>query len=105
MYQFEDLSGRKLVLRPEGTACTARMFLENGMAKSTLPKKMFYCGPMYRYEKPQKGRLRQFYQIGLENIGTGDIYSDIEVLMIADEFLRSLRKDSKYFQVFIIKNF
>jgi len=99
MYQFKDLSGRGLVLRPEGTACAARMFLENGYARTLLPKKFYYFGPMYRYEKPQKGRYRQFYQIGIECIGSTDIYSDIETLLIADEFLDTLKDGKKYYQV------
>ncbi len=98
MYQFKDLSGRSLVLRPEGTAGVARMFLENGFAKSTLPKKYFYAGPMFRYEKPQKGRYRQFYQFGIECLGSADVSFDIETLMIADEFLKGLRA-SEYYQV------
>lgn len=99
MYRFQDLSERKLVLRPEGTAGIARMFIEKGMGATTLPKKYFYCGPMYRYEKPQKGRLRQFYQLGVENIGSGDTFSDIELLAIADSLLSSLKKKKNFYKV------
>lgn len=63
MYTLKDLSNNKLVLRPEGTAGLMRMILETNQ-KYQLPKKFYYDGPMFRYEKPQKGRLRQFYQIG-----------------------------------------
>ena len=63
MYNLKDLSDNNLVLRPEGTAGLMRMMLETNM-KFNLPKKFYYDGPMFRYERPQKGRLRQFYQIG-----------------------------------------
>lgn len=99
MYRFQDLSGRKLVLRPEGTAGVVRMFIEKSMASSTLPKKFFYFGPMYRYEKPQKGRLRQFYQLGIENIGSKDVFSDIELLTIADSLLKSLKPKKDFYKV------
>lgn len=99
MYQLQDLSGRKLVLRPEGTAGVARMFIEKGMAATTLPKKFSYCGPMYRYEKPQHGRLRQFYQVGIENIGSGDVFSDIELIVTAHSLMNSLKKRKNYFKV------
>ena len=91
MYQIKDLAERNLVLRPEGTAGVARMFIEKGMAKTTLPKKFYYSGPMFRYEKPQKGRYRQFHQIGIENIGNPDIFCDIEVILMAHEFLKSIK--------------
>lgn len=99
MYRFQDLSGRKLVLRPEGTAGVVRMFIEKGMSTTNLPKKFFYCGPMYRYEKPQQGRLRQFYQLGVENIGIGDVFSDIELLLMADSLMKSLKNKNDYYKV------
>ena len=64
MYTLKDLSENNLVLRPEGTAGLMRMILETNQ-KYQLPKKLYYTGPMFRYERPQKGRLRQFYQIGI----------------------------------------
>ena len=99
MYRFDDASGRKLVLRPEGTAGVVRMFIEKGMANTVLPRKFYYCGPMYRYENPQKGRQRQFYQLGVENIGAGDVFSDIELLSMADSFMSSIKKKKNYYQV------
>ncbi len=65
MYTLKDLSDNNLVLRPEGTAGLMRMILETKNQKYQLPKKLYYAGPMFRYERPQKGRLRQFYQIGI----------------------------------------
>ncbi len=63
MYNIKDLSGNTLVLRPEGTAGIMRLILEKNL-EMQLPQKLYYIGPMFRYERPQKGRLRQFYQIG-----------------------------------------
>jgi len=99
MYRFQDLSGRKLVLRPEGTAGVVRMFIEKAMASTTLPKKFYYCGPMFRYEKPQKGRLRQFYQLGIENLGSKDVFSDIELITIADTLMKSLKTKKDFYKV------
>ena len=99
MYRLVDLSGRKIVLRPEGTAGIVRMFNEKCMSTTVLPKKFFYCGPMYRYEKPALGRFRQFYQFGVENIGSGDVFADIELLVMVDTFMKSLKKTKNYYKV------
>ncbi len=70
MYTFEDRGGDSVTLRPEGTAGVCRALVTNGLTQS-LPQKVFYAGPMFRYERPQKGRYRQFHQIGAELIGAG----------------------------------
>ena len=72
MYSFKDLGGNDLVLRPEGTAGAIRHLLNNNFLMQHIekePVKVWYWGPMFRYERPQAGRLRQFYQLGIENVG------------------------------------
>lgn len=88
MYTFER-SGESLTLRPEGTAGVARAFISGGLAQS-LPLKLFYRGPMFRYERPQKGRLRQFHQVGIEFLGVESPLADVEVLGLAWRFLTEL---------------
>lgn len=88
MYTFER-SGDSITLRPEGTAGVARAFISNGLAQQT-PLKVFYTGPMFRYERPQKGRQRQFHQVGVELLGVETPQADIEVLALAAQFLESL---------------
>lgn len=83
MYVFKDKTGRDLTLRPEGTASCARAFIEHGMAGGSLPRKFYYLGPMFRYEKPQAGRFREFRQFGVEVFGSESPYSDVEVIMLA----------------------
>lgn len=80
MYTFQDKGGRDLTLRPEGTAPVVRAFLERGLDGGALPKKLFYLGPMFRYEKPQAGRYREFMQYGVEILGSPSAYSDVEVI-------------------------
>ena len=75
MYTFSDRGGDSLTLRPEGTAGVCRALVTNGLTQS-LPQKVFYAGPMFRYERPQKGRYRQFHQIGCELIGPADELGD-----------------------------
>ena len=89
MYTFNDLSGETITLRPEGTAGVARAFLSNGLAQN-LPLKVFYSGPMFRYERPQKGRRRQFKQVGVELIGINSSQADIEVISLGNHFLQEL---------------
>ncbi|HEX4718762.1 MAG TPA: ATP phosphoribosyltransferase regulatory subunit, partial [Thermoleophilaceae bacterium] len=72
MFTFEDQGGRSLTLRPEGTAPVARAYIEAGMHKEAQPVKLWYVGPFFRQERPQKGRYRQFTQIGAEAIGSED---------------------------------
>jgi len=90
MYTFPDRKGRSLTLRPENTASVARAVVENGLATGPLPIKLFYIGPQFRYERPQKGRYRQFHQIGAELVGDASPWSDVELLLMLDRFLRAL---------------
>ncbi len=90
MYTFLDKGGRSLTLRPEGTAPTIRAFIENSMINNGLPQRFFYIGPMFRYEKPQSGRLRQFHQFGVELLGSQSPLADAEVLILAKTFLDEL---------------
>ena len=89
MYTFQDRGGDSLTLRPEGTAGVARAFISNGLAQH-LPLKFFYRGPMFRHERPQKGRRRQFRQVGIELLGVADPLGDIEIIALADHFLDAL---------------
>ncbi len=89
MYTFADRSGDSITLRPEGTAGVARAFISGGMAQS-LPLKLFYRGPMFRHERPQKGRLRQFHQVGVELLGVETPQADIEVIALAWRLLSDL---------------
>ncbi|MBS0561227.1 MAG: histidine--tRNA ligase [Proteobacteria bacterium] len=79
MYTFQDRGGDSVTLRPEGTAGVCRALVSNGLTQS-LPQKVFYAGPMFRYERPQKGRYRQFHQIGIELIGPSEPLADAEVI-------------------------
>lgn len=90
IYSFYDLSDRKLALRPEGTAPVGRAIIENKLLNIKQFNKLFYIGPMFRYERPQKGRMRQFYQIGVESIGSDYVYSIIEIIKLADDFLKQI---------------
>jgi len=83
MYTFQDRGGRSLTLRPEGTASVARAYLTHGWQTSDPFQKLFYIGPMFRYEKPQKGRNRQFHQYGIEVLGALDPSVDAEVIAFA----------------------
>ncbi len=80
MYTFEDRDGRKITLRPEGTAGVVRAFIEHKLHADQQLVKLYYLGPMFRHERPQKGRFRQFYQVGIEAIGSGHPHVDVEVL-------------------------
>ncbi len=89
MYVFQDRGGESLTLRPEGTAGVVRAFISEGMQQN-LPVKLYYNGPMFRYERPQKGRQRQFTQFGVEMLGVETPQADIEVIAMAYEFLEKL---------------
>ena len=80
MYTFTDRGGRSLTLRPEGTAPVCRAYLEHGMHKLPQPVKLWYTGPMFRYEAPQSGRYRQHAQVGAETIGSDDPAVDAELI-------------------------
>jgi histidyl-tRNA synthetase len=86
MYTFTDRAGRSLTLRPEGTAPVIRAVLEHGLHRGALPVKLSYAGPMFRQERPQKGRYRQFFQVGLEAIGSDSPLVDAEVIELGKRF-------------------
>ena len=89
MYTFEDKGGDRITLRPEGTAGVARAYISNGLQQN-LPLKFFYRGPMFRYERPQKGRWREFRQVGVELMGVDTPAGDIEVISLACNYLKEL---------------
>ena len=89
MYTFEK-SERSLTLRPENTAGVVRSYIENGMARLSAPVKLWYKGPMFRYERPQAGRQRQFHQVGVEMFGIKQPTADAEVILLAVNYLKSL---------------
>ncbi len=89
MYSFTDRGGESITLRPENTAGVCRALITLGLAQS-LPQKFYYCGPMFRYERPQKGRLRQFHQIGIECIGAPEPLADAEVIAAGAHILEEL---------------
>ena len=90
MYTFEDQAGRSLTLRPEATAQAVRAYIEHGLHRSPLPFKARYTAPMFRYAKPQKGRLREFWQVGAEAIGADDAAIDAELIAVVVAALESL---------------
>lgn len=90
MYTFEDRGGRSISLRPEMTASMMRSYLENDMSKESQPVKLWGIGPMFRYERPQKGRYRQFVQLDVEAIGAKDAFVDLEVIDFSMELFRRL---------------
>ncbi|NWF76733.1 MAG: histidine--tRNA ligase [Nitrospirae bacterium] len=90
MYTFKDKAGRLITLRPEGTAPVVRCYIENYLYNLPSPQKFYYSGPMFRYERPQAGRFRQFYQIGAEAFGVADPKIDAEILSMLRLFLEKL---------------
>jgi histidyl-tRNA synthetase len=90
MYTFEDRGGRSITLRPEGTAGVMRAVIEHGLDRGQLPAKLYYSGAFFRAERPQAGRYRQFYQVGIEAIGTQDSALDAEVIAIADAGFKAI---------------
>lgn len=94
MYTFQDRAGRSLTLRPEGTASAVRCYIENQLYNRPSPQKLYYYGPMFRYERPQKGRQRQFYQIGAEAFGVDNPAIEAEMLMMLNKILKSLGLDN-----------
>ncbi|MDO8734043.1 MAG: ATP phosphoribosyltransferase regulatory subunit, partial [Elusimicrobiota bacterium] len=89
MYVFEDKGKRKIALRPEGTAGVVRAYIENNLSQKYPSQKFFYIGQMFRQERPQSGRFREFSQIGCEYFGNSSVYADIEVILLAKEILES----------------
>ena len=92
MYTFKDKGDEEITLRPEGTAGIVRAIISNGLSQE-MPFKSFYHGPMFRYERPQKGRLRQFHQIGIELLGTKSEQADIEIIACANNLIKALDID------------
>ena len=90
MYTFPDRDGTSLTLRPEGTAGTVRAYIEHNRAALPVPQKYFYFGPMFRHERPQAGRLRQFHQFGVESLGMADPRADVEVIALLWRILSNL---------------
>lgn len=90
MYTFEDRGERSLTLRPEGTAGAVRAYLERRLDAEAQPVKLYYSGPMFRYERPQAGRTRQFHQLGVECIGSADPAADVEVIAVLVALFRRL---------------
>ncbi len=83
MYTFEDRGGRSITLKPEGTAGVARSYVENGLSELPQPVKMYYITPVFRYERPQAGRLREHHQFGIELYGSDSPYADVEAISVA----------------------
>jgi histidyl-tRNA synthetase len=93
MYTFEDLGGRSITLKPEGTSPAVRSFIESNLYAETQPTKVFYDTPCFRYEKPQAGRLREFHQFGIENFGTHSMMADAEIIALGYDFLKRMGID------------
>ncbi|MDP7041008.1 MAG: histidine--tRNA ligase [Myxococcota bacterium] len=94
MYSFEDRGGRRLTLRPEGTAGAVRAYVEHSYFHHQPVQRWWYLGPMFRAERPQKGRYRQFYQIGVEFFGVDSVASDVEILCTLNRFFQALKLDT-----------
>ena len=90
MYSFTDRNGESLTLRPEGTAGCVRAAIENNLLSTSAPLRLWYHGPMFRYERPQRGRQRQFHQIGLEIFGADSVLAETELMVIFSRFWSSL---------------
>ncbi|MCK8114440.1 histidine--tRNA ligase [Anaerosoma tenue] len=90
MYTFEDKAGRSITLRPEGTASVVRSALEHNLTANGAQAKLYYAGPMFRYERPQKGRMRQFWQIGIECLGSDGATADAEVITVLWRYFETL---------------
>lgn len=90
MYTFNDRSGRSITLRPENTAAVVRSFVENKLYAEPMPLKVFYIGPMFRYDRPQAGRMRQFHQFGVEAMGSPSPVVDAETILLAITVLKRL---------------
>jgi histidyl-tRNA synthetase len=99
MYTFEDRDGKKITLRPEGTAGVVRAFVEHKMYSDNQITRLYYMGPMFRHERPQKGRYRQFYQIGVEALGLDHPHVDIEVLVMLHTLFMRMRISSLTLQI------
>ncbi len=94
MYTFDDKGGRSITLRPEGTAGVVRAYLENGMGSMPSPVKLWYNMAMYRYENVQKGRLREFHQIGAELIGSSSYLADVDTILMGNQIFEDLKLEN-----------
>jgi len=99
MYTFEDRKGRSLTLRPEGTAAVVRAYLENHLGREAGARRLYYYGPMYRYDRPQAGRYREFFQVGAEAIGSPEPAQDVEIIDLMMTMLRDLGLDELQVEV------
>lgn len=99
MYTFDDRGGRSISLRPEGTAGIARAYIEHKIYAKEKNWKVCYAGPMFRYEKPQAGRLREFYQIGVESFGEESPWIDVEIIDMANHFLKEIGLSNVHVQI------
>jgi histidyl-tRNA synthetase len=99
MYTFADKKGRSITLRPEGTASVVRSCLQNKLNSPNTVQKFFYIGPMFRYERPQMGRQRQFHQIGVEMIGSDKSVLDLEAILLLQSFFKEVGIDSLRFRI------
>lgn len=99
MYTFHDKAGRSITLRPEGTASVVRSFVENNLGTLPSPQKFYYTGPMFRYERPQSGRYRQFYQIGAEAFGSAHPRTDAEMLSMLRHIFTAIGMGDLTFEV------
>jgi histidyl-tRNA synthetase len=90
LYRFDDRGGRNLALRPEATAGVVRAYFEGGLNQGPQPARLYLIGPMFRYDRPQKGRYRQFFQFNIEAIGVGSAALDAEVIELAHDWLREV---------------
>ncbi|MGM0419886.1 MAG: histidine--tRNA ligase [Bacillota bacterium] len=99
MYTFEDKGGRSITLRPEGTAPVVRSFLENKLYGKALPIKFYYHGPMFRYERPQAGRYRQFHQFGVEVLGSDNSLIDVEIIKLGIDFLTEVGLEDFFVEI------
>ena len=97
-YTFKDRSDNQITLRPEGTASIIRCFISNKL-NQILPQKLTYVGPMFRYDRPQEGRLRQFHQIGAEIIGIKNVNADLELVQISADFLEKINIKKNDFEI------
>nr|YP_009391538.1 Histidine-tRNA ligase [Platysiphonia delicata]ARW59682.1 Histidine-tRNA ligase [Platysiphonia delicata] len=104
MYTFKDKGNRHITLRPEGTASIARSFIENKLYVKSNINRLWYLGPMFRYERPQRGRQRQFHQLGIECIGSANYMADVEVIRLAVKILECLKVSNFELQINSIGN-
>jgi len=90
MYQFKDKGGNDVCMRPEGTAGIVRAFVSNKLDRQPVKQKFYYFGPMFRYERPQKGRLREFHQFGCESFGEASVYEDFTIIIMISQIFKEL---------------